>query len=168
MREINYMEKSAEFMEQMSKGGGAFLTVQHGDEKNTMTIGWGQIGIIWGRPILSVMVRLTRHTFKLIEEADDFTVSIPWEDMKKELAYCGSKSGADVDKFAECDLKAISAQKVKTPIIAMKGLHYECKTLLKSAMDPALMDTEIDTKIYPKKDYHTVYFGEIMACYETD
>jgi hypothetical protein len=28
------------------------------------------------------------------------------------------------------------------------------------------MDNSLE-KLYPKKDYHTLYFGEIVACYET-
>ncbi len=32
-----------------------------------------------------VAVRLSRHTFGIIETAEDFTVSIPSSDMKKEI-----------------------------------------------------------------------------------
>jgi hypothetical protein len=35
-------------------------------------------------------------------------------------------------------------------------------------MDPAHLDKGYDSSLYPKKDYHTLYFGEILACYETD
>lgn len=34
-------------------------------------------------------------------------------------------------------------------------------------MDPAMLDKNF-TKLYPENDYHTLYFGEIMACYETE
>ena len=30
-----------------------------------------------------------------------------------------------------------------------------------------MMDKELED-LYPKKDYHTLYFGEIVACYQTD
>ena len=33
-------------------------------------------------------------------------------------------------------------------------------------MDPTCLDAEYD-KLYPEKDYHTLYFGEIQECYET-
>jgi hypothetical protein len=32
-------------------------------------------------------------------------------------------------------------------------------------MDPAYLHHDLD-KLYPKKDLHTLYFGEIVACYE--
>jgi flavin reductase (DIM6/NTAB) family NADH-FMN oxidoreductase RutF len=160
------MEKAGLFMTQLSNGG-AFLTVAAEGGLNTMTIGWAQLGIIWGRPVLSVMVRISRHTYGLIEKAPDFTVSVPWVDMKKELAFCGSKSGRDLDKFKELDLKTAPARSVATPILQCPGLHYECRILLKTPMDPRLMDSSIE-KVYPKKDYHTIYYGQIEACYETD
>jgi len=38
----------------------------------------------------------------------------------------------------------------------------------KSAMDPAHLDPGCYASFYTQKDYHTLYFGEIVACYETD
>jgi len=36
---------------------------------NAMAIGWGQVGIIWRKPIFTVLVRPSRYTYELIEEA---------------------------------------------------------------------------------------------------
>ena len=82
--------------------------------------------------------------------------------------FSGTKSGRDYDKFKECNLKASDSQKVITPIIKVPGLHYECKIVYKSAMDPAYLSREYDTELYPEKDYHTLYFGEIVVYYQTD
>jgi len=38
----------------------------------------------------------------------------------------------------------------------------------KSAMDAPNLDPDCDSSLYPRKDYHALYFGEIRACYETD
>ncbi len=164
MTDVDFMSKAAELMARI--GNGAFLTVRDGERLNTMTIGWGQVGIIWGLPIFSVMVRDSRHTYTLIEKAPDFTVTMPWEDMAKQLGFCGSQSGRDVDKFAACGLETAESRKVSSPTIRCRGLHYECRTVLRGPMNPALADADLD-KFYPKKDYHTFYFGEILACYET-
>ena len=81
-------------------GQGAFLTVRNGDVINTMTIGWGSIGIMWGKPVLMVPVRYSRVTYELLQTADEFTVMVPTNGtMKKELAFAGSKSCREVDKF---------------------------------------------------------------------
>lgn len=147
---------------------GAFLTVKAGDILNTMTIGWATIGYVWQRPVLMVAVRNSRHTFGLIEKATDFTVSIPLDEKWKDaVQYCGTKSGRDVDKFKECGLQTAASRQVASPIIQIPGLHFECTIVLKTPMDPAVMHQDLE-KIYPKEDYHTLYFGEIMACYEMD
>jgi flavin reductase (DIM6/NTAB) family NADH-FMN oxidoreductase RutF len=166
MKHVDYMAVAKQAMDQIEVG--AFLTVKAGEALNTMTIGWATIGYIWSKPIFMVAVRLSRHTFTIIEQADDFTVSIPSIDMSDELTFCGTKSGKDYDKFVECNLPLAPAQLVTTPIINVPGLHYECKIVYKSAMDPAFLDNAYDTAMYPAKDYHTLYFGEIMECYELD
>ncbi|MBN1381303.1 MAG: flavin reductase family protein [Deltaproteobacteria bacterium] len=165
MQDVDYMSVAEEAMKQIRKG--AFLTVKAGDALNTMTIGWAMFGVIWQKPILMVAVRDSRHTFGIIEKAQDFTVTVPKDGMAKELAYCGTKSGRDVDKFKECRLETTSSSKATSPIIKTPGIHYECRIVFKSAMDPAFLDSHYDKSLYPKKDYHTLYFGEILASYET-
>jgi len=159
-----YLEKADEMMAQMTKG--AFLTVRAGDQVNTMTIGWATIGFIWQREVLMVAVRDSRYTFQLLEKTDNFTVSIPVDASCKEaVAFCGTKSGREYDKFKECNLRQKEARHVASPIIDIPAIHYECKIVYKSAMDSAFLDGALE-KLYPKKDYHTLYFGEILACYE--
>jgi flavin reductase (DIM6/NTAB) family NADH-FMN oxidoreductase RutF len=163
MKKVDYMTVAEKAMEQINTG--AFLTVKAGDALNTMTIGWATLGIVWKKPICMVAVRDSRHTFGIIEKAADFTVCFPMTDMKEALMFCGTKSGRDYDKFKECGLEPAKAQKTVSPIINTPGIHVECKIVLKSAMDPALLEPEYE-KLYPKKDYHTLYFGEILDCYE--
>jgi flavin reductase (DIM6/NTAB) family NADH-FMN oxidoreductase RutF len=166
MKRVDSMQVAEQAMAQIREG--AFLTVKAGQALNTMTIGWATIGYVWSRPIMMVAVRLSRHTFSLIEEANDFTVSIPSLDMEDELAFCGTWSGRDYDKFKECNLPVAPGQRVNTPIINVPGLHYENKIVYKSAMDPAFLSPELDRAIYPARDYHTLYFGEIVDCYRIE
>jgi flavin reductase (DIM6/NTAB) family NADH-FMN oxidoreductase RutF len=166
MKDLNYMSIAEDAINKIKKG--AFLTVKAADALNTMTIGWTTIGFIWQKPIMMVAVRPTRHTFGIIEKAQDFTVTIPSGDMSKAIAFCGTKSGRDVDKFKMCNLETADGRNVASPIIKMSGIHYECKIVLKSAMNAAFLDKEYDKSLYPQKDYHTLYFGEIVACYETE
>ena len=166
MKKVDYMSVAEDSINRIKEG--AFLTVKSETALNTMTIGWATFGVVWRKPIMMVAVRSSRHTFRIIEEAKDFTVTVPAGDMHKETAFCGSKSGRNVDKFQMCNLETIDARQVVSPIIKTRGRHYECKIIYKSAMDPAHLDKDYDTFLYPQKDYHTLYFGEILACYETD
>jgi flavin reductase (DIM6/NTAB) family NADH-FMN oxidoreductase RutF len=157
-----HLEKGMEYLHTQ----GAFLTVKSGEKINTMTISWGNVGYEWNRPIFTVLVRKSRYTFDLIENADNFTVSIPLsKELKKALAVCGSKSGRDIDKFKECNLTLENSKEVATPIIGECELHYECKIVYKQEMNPKLLSKDIVESSYEDGDYHTLYYGEIVATY---
>ncbi|MGQ9645156.1 MAG: flavin reductase family protein [Thermodesulfobacteriota bacterium] len=131
---------------------------------NVMAIGWGTIGIIWRRPIFVVLVRPSRYTYKLIEETGEFTVNIVSPTLKEVVQYCGTVSGRDHDKFKEKNLTAIPSNKVKTPIIRECILHFECKVVHKNDLVPSELEKSIVSSLYPKGDFHRVYFGEILVC----
>ena len=58
MKEIAYNQYAKETLEILSKG--ALLTVKSGEKVNAMTIGWGSIGFMWGKPVFMAMVRPSR------------------------------------------------------------------------------------------------------------
>jgi flavin reductase (DIM6/NTAB) family NADH-FMN oxidoreductase RutF len=164
VKTINFNDKLKEMLDQIPKG--AFLTVKSGENLNTMTIGWGNIGIIWGKPIFMVAIRPSRYTYNLLEKAKDFTISIPIEkDLKKALSYCGTYSGRDVNKFKECNLIIKNGRKVSSPIIENCNLHYECKIVYKQSIKPERLNKDIKDKHYKNNDFHILYFGEIVDCY---
>ena len=165
MKQVDSMAIAEKAMNQIKKG--AFLTVKAGEDLNTMTIGWATIGFVWRKPIFMIAVRDSRYTFGILERAADFTVSVPAAGMHDEVMFCGTKSGRDVDKFKACDLKPVDSKQVVSPVIDTPGIHFECKIVFKASMDPVYLDEDYDS-LYPEKDYHTLYFGEILACYETE
>ncbi|NLW24176.1 MAG: flavin reductase family protein [Clostridia bacterium] len=164
MKNVGYNEYLKEVLEQLPKG--AFLTVKNGEQLNTMTIGWGTVGYIWKMPVFMVLVRHSRHTYRLLEEAKEFTISIPLKnDFKKELALCGTKSGRDMDKIKEAKLNLLPAQTMETPIIDGCGRYFECKVVYQQSMEPSLLIPEIKGTAYKQGDYHVLYYGEIKASY---
>ena len=165
-KEIAYNENLETMLNQIKKG--AFLTVSDGTNINTMTIGWGSVGVMWNLPVFMVAVRKTRHTYSIIENAKDFTVSLPLDkDLRKQLSYCGSYSGRDVDKIRSCGLSTKKGKNVISPIISDCQLHYECRIVFKQDMDPSSLDENIVERFYKDNDYHTLYFGEILNSYIT-
>jgi len=167
MKNVNYLSIAGKVIHQI-KSKGAFLVTKSKDDVkiNVMTIGWAAIGFMWKKPIMTIMVRKSRFTHCIIEKASSFTVSIPGDDLGEALNFCGTKSGRDVDKFKECKLSVIPAQKVNTPIINISGFHYECKIVYKSKMNADFLCKEYKENVYADNDYHTFYFGEIVACYK--
>jgi len=164
MKEISFDEYAPQVLQTLPRG--AFLTVSHGGRANTMTIGWGSLGVIWGKPIFSVLVRPSRFTFGLLEAGGEFTVSIPLTDMSKALGICGNKSGRDLDKFAAAGLKKLPGIKLATPVIGGAGLHYECKVVCRQPITASLLEPSLGSTCYPSGDHHTIYYGLIEACWQ--
>ncbi|MFW6027140.1 MAG: flavin reductase family protein [Candidatus Woesearchaeota archaeon] len=166
MKSVNYENYIDEVLDIITDNG-IFLTTQ-GEKLNTMTIGWANFGVVWGEPILMILVRKSRYTYKILESSDEFTVSIPQKGkMKKELMFCGSKSGKKYDKFKECDLNKLPGQNIKTPVIGECMLHFECKIKYKQDMQGDNLVLEYKNKWYKNDDFHRLYFGNIVNCYLT-
>ena len=66
-KQINPFEYAPQIMDKMTHGG-ILVTTKVGDKVNPMTIGWGTIGIQWGKPIFIAFVRESRYTKQLLEE----------------------------------------------------------------------------------------------------
>ncbi len=62
---VDFTKNLDKVMEYFYKRG-AFLTSKTTDELNTMTISWGNVGYVWGKPIFTVFVRKSRHTHHII------------------------------------------------------------------------------------------------------
>lgn len=132
-------------------------------EFNTMTISWGSLGIVWGRPFVQVLVRPTRHTHQFMERFDTFTVTAFPERYRGALNLLGVKSGRDGDKIAQSGLTPVASTKIAAPAFAEAELVLECRKLYRDPLESrAFLDPKIEVN-YPQKDYHTVYFGEIVA-----
>ena len=116
---MDFNEKLNLSMEYLHKQG-AFLTAKVDDKVNTMTISWGSVGFMWGKPVFMALIRPQRYTNEFIEKSNSFTVSIPFSsDLKQALGVCGSKSGRCLSVGSE--LTGILSVKQRN-----KALSYKC------------------------------------------
>ncbi len=75
---------------------------------NIITVAWA--GTINSEPpMVSVSIRKSRHSHKLISETGEFVINLVNKQLCKPCDLCGVKSGADIDKFATCGLTAVKA-----------------------------------------------------------
>ncbi len=168
-QEIKVWDYAPQILEALPKG--VLLTVKAEDQVNTMTIGWGTLGIEWGKPIFIAYVRESRYTKKLLDKNPEFTVNIPLGEYDKTiLGVCGSKSGRDMDKISQLNLTLEDPLTVSVPAIRQLPLTLECKVIYRQDQDPKAIDPESDTRFYAKGtpnegDYHTAYYGQITAAY---
>ena len=130
---------------------------------NTMTVSWGGLGVMWDKPVASVVVRPHRYTYEFIEQFPTFTLCAFSNKFHNTLDLLGSTSGRDGDKIKDSGLTPQKASKVGAPAFEQAELVLECKKLYWQDMDPAhFLDPTLD-KHYPRKDYHRIYYGEIVA-----
>ena len=151
---------------------GILLTTKAGETVNTMTIGWGKIGIEWNKPVFIAYVRETRYTKQLLEEGGEFTVNIPYGAFdNKILGYCGTKSGRDTDKIRDLGLTLVESAVISVPGIRQLPLTLECRVIYKQQQDLDKMPQAVIDRFYPVideagfRDYHIAYYGEIVNAY---
>ena len=150
---------------------GILLTTKADGKVNTMTIGWGHIGIEWGKPIFVAYVRESRYTKQMLEANGEFTVNVPMGSIDgKILGYCGTKSGRDTDKIADLGLTLEEPEVISVPGIQELPLTLECKVIYKQKQDLSAIPENILTRYYPAdetgyQDYHYAYYGEIVSAY---
>jgi flavin reductase (DIM6/NTAB) family NADH-FMN oxidoreductase RutF len=161
---IGDFDAFAETMSALSRQGA--LLVAGAEPVNPMTIGWAQMGIIWGRPIFTVLVRPSRFTHGLMEKADAFSVNVPSESLSEACALCGSRSGRDTDKMKEAGLTAEPGTALDVPTIAECPIHYECEIVHKNAVDRAALARGVIAANYGGGDFHTIYWGEIKGVFK--
>lgn len=162
--DLKYNEKSEELFNQLSKG--VFFTTKANGKVNTMTIAWGGVNIIWSKQVFVAYVRYSRDSYEMLNNTNEFTVNVPLKgQLKKELGYCGTKSGRDYDKIHDCNLTLIQGRKIDTPVIKECDLHFECKVIYRQAMEPSSIPEIVKKRYYTNNDFHCILYGEIVDSY---
>jgi flavin reductase (DIM6/NTAB) family NADH-FMN oxidoreductase RutF len=154
-----------EFCEGLRRDGLLLVSLDESGRANAMAIGWATLGIIWGREMCLVLVRPSRYTHGCIEATGDFTVNVPPPELAEQVLFCGTKSGRDHDKFAECGFTATPGREVKSPTIGECVLCYECTVVQKNDVIPEQFAPQVVRECYGAGDFHRVYYGEIVATY---
>mgnify|MGYP000049220192 CR=1 FL=1 len=157
-------------------GTGVLLTTKVNDHVNSMTIGWGMLGIVWQKPTFITFIRENRFTRHQLEANPEFTVNIPQGPFnKKIIGFCGTKSGRDVDKIKELQLTLESPEIISVPAIKELPLTLECRVMYTQKQDAGAITEENKKAFYPQdvestfsgsnRDFHTAYYGEIVSAY---
>ncbi|HPD14154.1 MAG TPA: flavin reductase family protein [Planctomycetota bacterium] len=160
---VEYTDYLRETMAVLADPGCLLATQGKDGTQNAMTIGWGTLGIIWGRPVFVVLVRPSRYTWTLLEENGDFTVNVPPPELRRAVGICGSKSRRDYDKFIETGLTPVPSARVAAPLIEECVVTYECRTIHKNQVMPDALAPAVVKDCYRSGDFHTLYYGQILG-----
>ncbi len=129
---------------------------------NTMTASWGGLGVLWERKVAFCFIRPTRHTYGFVERTRNFTLSFFEERYRKALTFCGSHSGRDTDKIKGAGLTP--ENEGGFVYFAEARLVLACRKLYFQDLGPErFLDPKLN-EMYPQKDFHRMYIGEIVKC----
>jgi len=144
-----------------------FTVITAGDSTyyNSMTAGWGGIGILNRVPAIYCVLRANRYTLELIKKDSTYTMSFFPDEHKDQVFFLGSKSGRNTQKMQETTLSA-----VQTPSGNMTykeaRLVFECRLAQITTVSPNDFYYKehkelIEDGYAEANDYHKMVFGEI-------
>ena len=96
------------------------------EKSNIITVAW--TGILNTNPAMCyISVRPERHSYNIIKSTGEFVINLTTKDLVYATAWCGVKSGKNVDKFKEMKLTKEKLNFVKCPAIKESPVSIECK-----------------------------------------
>lgn len=130
---------------------------------NTMTISWGLMGTIWGKPVVQAAVRPSRFTFEFMEKYDTFTVCALPGRHRQALQILGTVSGRDDDKIAESGLTPVAVPGVAAPSFDEAELIITCRKMYWQDTQPENFFYLEIARTDEQEDCHRFYLGEVLS-----
>jgi flavin reductase (DIM6/NTAB) family NADH-FMN oxidoreductase RutF len=115
---------------------------------NFMSCAW-HTALSFDPPLFGVMVSRKRFTHGIISEAREFTVNFISFERVKLSAQMGRRSGRDLDKTREFDLRLSPSKIIKSPIVEEAHVAFECRLA--------------EVRAYGD---HDLFVGEVLAVHE--
>ncbi len=103
----------------------ALVTAERKGKVDITPVGWA-MPVSVRPPLVAISVYEASFLNELIRAAGQFVLNIPSVDLIKQVQYCGTVSGRDVDKFAVTGLHQAEPEEVDTPLIEECLAHLEC------------------------------------------
>jgi flavin reductase (DIM6/NTAB) family NADH-FMN oxidoreductase RutF len=112
---------------------------------NPITLGW----IMFAShepPMIAVAIGKTRYSLGAIRHAGEFVLSFPSSNMAEDALFHGTKSGAEIDKLAECGTKTEPATQIDSVLLTDAVANFECR-----------LESEFET------GDHIIFVGRVLA-----
>ena len=123
------MQKQAEFGEAIKTKYPEQIVIAIAKDKtgraNPVTLGWTMI-VSGAPPMMAIAVAKKHYSIETIRHSKCFTIAFPSSQMADAALFFGSKSGRDVDKFAEFDCKHEPAKAIDSVLLTDAVANFEC------------------------------------------
>ena len=113
---------------------------------NIMTVAWAGT-VNSDPPMVSVSIRKSRYSHKLISETGEFVINLVSKSLCKACDYCGVRGGENEDKFKSCGLTPVKAE----------GMEYAY------AIKEAPVSISCVVKSVTELGSHDMFIGEIKS-----
>ncbi|MBN2072718.1 MAG: flavin reductase family protein, partial [Actinobacteria bacterium] len=120
------MKKIVHISERMYPNPAVLVSCSSGGKDNIITLAWAGT-VCSDPPMVSISIRPSRYSHKLISDSKEFVINVPDEKMVDVCNFCGTKSGRNLDKFSELGLTREKGFKVNAPLIKECSINVECK-----------------------------------------
>ncbi|MDR3119142.1 MAG: DUF4468 domain-containing protein [Mediterranea sp.] len=137
------------------------ITAGTKDAFNMMTAGWGGLGVLYGKPVMTCFINPARYTYQLMEKGDTYTLTFYTEAYRDVLQYCGTNSGRDTDKVKGSGLSPITTPD-GSQAFSEAWLIIECRKLVAQSIDPEAISNQVVKEQWAGKPTHKMYIGEII------
>jgi flavin reductase (DIM6/NTAB) family NADH-FMN oxidoreductase RutF len=102
------------------------VTTAHKGRMNVMTAGFHMM-IQHDPPLIGLVIGPWDYSFKALKATKECVIAIPPVNLAKKVVEIGNCSGEDINKFETFELTAVSADKVKAPLIEECLANIECR-----------------------------------------
>ena len=92
---------------------------------NPITLGWTMI-VSGEPPMMAIAVAKTHYSIETITHSECFTIAFPSSEMSDAALFFGSKSGRDIDKFAEFKCDTEPAKEIDSVLLIDAVANFEC------------------------------------------
>jgi flavin reductase (DIM6/NTAB) family NADH-FMN oxidoreductase RutF len=124
-----------------------WAVAEHEGRRSICPLGW-TMRTSATPPMVAISMAPSRFTHGLIEGAGAFVLAYPGRELAQATATCGSRSGRDVDKFAETGVTTLPARQVPAPIVAECVANLECRVVDRFTTGD-----------------HSIFVGEVVAAW---
>lgn len=172
MKEISFAELN---MNPYNAIGRDWMLVTAGTKErgyNTMTASWGHFGCLWNSgpddgASSVIYVRPQRLTKHYIDREEYYTLSFYPESFREKLLYLGTHSTRYEDKMEKTGM---------IPVFEDDWTWFEgaelvlvCRKLYHAPLaEEGFVDKTLLDEVYPRRDLHEMYIGEIVKVYVKD
>lgn len=128
----------------------AIVGAQAGTQANYMACAW-HTAMSFEPTLFGVLIAKKRLTHQIVSKAGEFTANFISYEKVKLSAQMGRKSGHDMDKVKEFQVKLSPAKTIKSPILEEAYVAFECKVA--------------DIRTYGD---HDLFVGEVVAIHHEE